>query len=179
MHTVIRLILPLTVGVFSLPLRKHQLAAVASERYFMEKVTKAKDFGVPWVSEWALIITIFSFSKSSRYSIWKAIFPKYTPPRTEPSALASHQCDQIWQKFTTSAKIHHFGKNLFGICFRFILYLAIFWTYFGIFGYWAKFHCCKWTNIKKNNLAIWSHYRSAKNKVPRPFVGLRQERGLG
>ena len=130
-----------------------------------------------WVSEWALIITIFSFSKSSRYSIWKAIFPKYTPqaaqrPWTEPSALASHQCDQIWQKFTTLAKIYKF--------LAFVLGFFCIWQYFEpTFGYWAKFHCCKWTNIKKNNLAIWSHCRSAKNKVPRPFVGLRQERGLG
>ena len=133
MHTVIRLILPLTVGVFSLPLRKHQLAAVASERYFMEKVTKAKDFGVPWVSEWALIITIFSFSKSSRYSIWKAIFPKYTPqatqrPWTEPSALASHQCDQIWQKFTTSAKIYRFLAFVLGF-FVFANILNLLWHF--------------------------------------------------
>ena len=29
----------------------------------------------------------------------------------------------------------------------FILYLAKFWTNFGIFCYWTNFLCCKWPNI--------------------------------
>ena len=28
--------------------------------------------------------------------------------------------------------------------------------------YWANFHCCKWPNIKKSSLTIWSHWSDLK-----------------
>ena len=71
--------------------------------------------------------------------------------------MLSFQCDQIWWN------LENFGKKL-----AILLSSLSFWKH--LEPLWVKksclrayFHYCKWPNIEKNNLAIWSHCASAAN----------------
>ena len=69
------------------------------------------------------------------------------------------QCDQIWRKFTTLAKLWNSLAILGGlISFLQNFNLANFGKHFVKV---ANFHCCKRPKIENNNLAIWSHWSTA------------------
>ena len=77
--------------------------------------------------------------------------------------IKSFSSQAVWPDL---AKFHCFGKYLkiFGSIFK--VYLVegkvFYLLWHNLCCYWSYFLCCKWPNIEKNNLAIWSHWSQGR-----------------
>ena len=75
------------------------------------------------------------------------------------SIFCCNQCDKIWRNFATLVKnkilsIFFMVTLVFGIKLNLLRQKIC---------YWANFQCCKWPNMEKKYLVIWSHWLQPLN----------------